>query len=627
MIGQAQQLSLHGIATCRLRVGEISGDLFAGGGGFSEGFKRANGRSPTFAVNHSKPAIEMHAANHPDSLHYRECVRKSRAKEIVGAYRLGWLHASPDCTYFSLARGAKPMRDTFIRALPWAVVKWMSETRARIVSMENVREIEKWGPCIVKRDRRGRPVLDREGRFQYVPDPKRIGQTYRRFIATMQGLGYQVETRIVNAADYGAPTKRRRWFLIARNDGEPIRWPEPTHGPGRAHPYRTAAECIDFSLACPSIFLTREEARAWKKATGQQIRRPLRPKTMARIAEGVRRYVIEMAEAAAAGSGPGPFIVRLGQHGGNGAYVNQIDEPLSTVTTKREHCIVAPALVRMNYGDKQVHDVKAPLPVILSGANHHALVSAFLAKHNGKTTGQGTTAPLDTITSRDTKAVVAVHLSKAHGHGWDKKSGSAIDKPLGTVVGKADDILVSAHLTKFRENSVGSDLRDPCPTITSGAGSKRPAGAAHAFGIVAAHVTKLNENSVGQDPRSPLDTVMAGATRFGMVAAFLEKYYRGAQGQDLRDPLHTSTARARFGLVTVQIDGETYAIADIGMRMLTPRELARCQGFPDSYVLTGTNAEQVARIGNSVPPHLAEAIVSANLDAAPAKPKRGRRAA
>jgi DNA (cytosine-5)-methyltransferase 1 len=578
-----RQLGIPGITPAGLPPGEVGGDLFAGGGGWSEGFRRANGGvSPMFAVNHCEAAIEMHAANHPDSRHFRECVWKARPEEIVGAWRLGWLHASPDCTFFSQARGAKPMRDRYIRALPWTVVRWMKATRARIVSMENVREIVKWGPTILLRDRRGRPILDADGRKQWVPDPKRIGQTYREFIGAIKRLGYQVETRELNACDYGAPTARKRWYLLARNDGLAITWPAPTHGPGRRKPYRTAAECIDFSIPAPSIFMTRAEARAWRKRTGQVIRRPLAAKTMARIAEGLRRYVIEAAADRARGKGPGPYLVHI-NHGDHGWFRGQeLDRPAPTVTGSRGLALVAPTMVQIGQRHgRGASSAGRPLKTIMP-TQREALVTAFLAKHNRGATGQEPTEPLHTITGRDTKALIATSLVKmTHG---DKQAFPA-GEPLRTIL----------------------------------------AGANH-HAVVAAHLTKFQQHGKGKRADAPLDTVMAGAPRFGVVAAFLAKYYRGATGQDAREPLHTATTHARFGVVTVEIEGETYAIVDIGMRMLTPRELARCQGFPDSYVLTGTQEQQIERIGNSVCPDVAAAIVAANLGTIAKAPRRRRAA-
>ncbi len=614
MIATAKQMQIQGVAG--LLPGEISIDLFAGGGGASLGIEWALGISPAEAVNHDEHAIAMHKANHPDTRHHRANVFVVDIDSVVEGRKVGLLHASPDCTYHSVARGGKPMRHKQIRTLPWVVVRWMAACAPRVVTMENVGEFIHWGPLIKKRDRHGNLMLDRDGEVQWVPDRKRRGKTFREFISQMRALGYAVEWRTLNAADYGAPTARRRFFLVARRDGLPICWPKKTHGPNCESPHRIAAECIDWSIPCPSIFLTRAEARAYRKATGIAMKRPLAEKTMRRIAEGVRRYVLDH---------PNPFIVRIGQTGGNGHYTQDLEHPLTTITTKAEHCLVVPLFAQINHGidsktreSNRVSDLRQPLGTI-TGSRGQAVVAAFLAKHNGGTVGQSAEKPLDTITCTDTKAVIAAslvkmrgtshsadpaapaptvsaggqhlglvacHLTKAHSHGWDKAAGKDAREPMGTIVGKNEDCMVAAHLTK------------------------------------------MNQNSVGQDPREPLDTVMAGATRFGVVAAFLQRYNSmGANVAPVDKPAPTITGVDRLGLVTVEIEGGTYAISDIGMRMFNPRELANCQGFPDSYLLTGSKKQQVERIGNSVCPHAAQALIAANLCLPVVeKPKRRRRA-
>lgn len=459
----------------------VAVDLFAGGGGASEGIRRALGRAPILAVNHDPAAIAMHAANHPNTVHLTESVFDVRPRSAVSS-SIDLLWASPDCTHFSRAKGGKP-RKKEIRALAWVVVKWAREAAPRVICLENVPEFVTWGP------------LDEHGH----PDKARAGETFREFVAALEGLGYAVGWRNLVAADYGAPTSRKRFFLVARRDGLPIVWPEPTHGPGREHPYRTAAACIDWSIPCPSIF---------------DRKKPLAVATQRRIAEGLRRYVL----------GGTPYVVRL-------------------PSGER----VAPYLTRTDMtSDGRLRGLGAPGEPLrtLTTANGHALVAAFLAKHYTGVVGHG------------------------------------VDRPLGTVTGQDHHSLVAAHLTKFYGTSTGATLDGPMPTVTAGAGG------GHA----------------------------------GLVAAVLCKYYgSGGQWQAIDEPLHTVVSKARFGLVTVTIDGEEYAIVDIGMRMLQPRELARAHGFADSYVLTGTKTEQVARIGNSVPVDLVAAVVRAQF----AAPYRG----
>ena len=484
-------------------------DLFCGGGGASLGVKWATGRCPDIAVDHNPAAIEMHAANHPKTIHLLTDVFEVDPRKTVKRREVELLWASPDCTHFSRAKGKAP-RSAKIRSLAWVVVEWAREVQPRIIAMENVPEFTTWGP-LYERMHFGLAEYDVPTEDQAClldqPIPERAGEFFRAFTDALNLAGYRLEWRTLRACDYGAPTTRERFFLVARCDGEPIAWPEPTHGSPKARarnpsllPWRTAAECIDWSIPCPSIFMTREEAKAWAKANHADgvPQRPLAEATQRRIAEGIRRYVLTAAK---------PFVMHL-THGG------------------------------------RVHDVDAP----------------------------EITRPLGTVTSVDHHSLVAAHLTRFHG----RSVGGEADSPLGTVTSHAHDGVVAAHLTKFYGTSTGSGLDEPVPTVTSG-GER-------------------------------------GGGHVGLVAAFLLKFYQeGGQWSDLAEPMHTIVTKARMGLVTVTIDGEEYAIVDIGMRMLAPHELARAQGFPDDYALTGTKADKIARIGNSVPPHLVAAVVRANL--------------
>lgn len=482
-------------------------DLFCGTGGMSVGIKQALGRSPVAAVNHSPQAIAAHLRNHPETKHFTEDIFAVRPLVAAAGREIDLLALAPDCTHHSRAKGGKP-RDNKSRSLAWVTLDWLRDVRPRIVLLENVPEFEAWGP-LYPSDHPNPKLRDR-------PIPERRGETFREFVASIRSCGYHVDWRCLVAADFGAPTSRKRLFLVARRDGLPIVWPTPTHGPGRAQPWRTAAECIDWSVPCPSIF-TRK--------------RPLAEATQRRIAAGLVRYVLE---------NPSPYIVCL-THGGR---LERGDEPLRTVTTANggERAVVAPVLVQTGYGERQGQaprclDVEAPLGTIVAGGNKHAVVAAWLAKHYSGEVGQGATRPLGTITAIDHHSLVAAHLTPFYG---SATSGKPIDAP---------------H-----------------PTVTTGGGR--------------------------------------GGGHSALVAAFLTKYYgEGSTSQGVDEPLHTIVTKARFGLVTVQIAGEEYAVVDIGMRMLTPRELARAQGFPEDYLLTGTKAQQIAGIGNSVCPPIAEAIV------------------
>lgn len=462
----AQQLRILGVAASALLPGEIGVDLFAGGGGWSEGFQRATGAPPAVAVNHDAHAIAIHAANHPETEHHREDVFEVDPIAATRGRPVGWLHGSPDCTHFSRAKGGKP-RSKNIRGLAWVLVKWAAAVAPRILSLENVAEFLTWGPL----DDAGQPIKER------------AGETFAEFVAQLRALGYAVEWRVLNAADFGASTARRRLYLVARRDGLSIRWPEPTHGPGRKFPQGTAAQCIDWEDLGRSIF---------------ERDRPLADATCRRIAAGVVRFVLGARR---------PFLVQTGY----GERAGQAPRCMS---------------------------IDAPLGTVVAAGSKHALVSAFLAKH------------------------------------YTGVIGSDLRQPLGTVTATDHHSLVAAHLVKFYGTSTGADVRAPLGTITAG----------------------------------------AGGGHHGLVAAFLTKYYgEGSTAQALDEPLHTIVSRARFGLVVMPIDGADYVLADLRLRMLRSDELARAQGFGPDYRLHGTERDRIARIGNSVCPPVAEAIVRANL--------------
>lgn len=489
----------------RISADELIIDSFAGGGGASTGIELALGRSPDIAINHDAEALALHAANHPSTRHYCESVWDVDPVEVTAGRRVGLAWFSPDCKHFSKAKGGKPVEKA-IRGLAWVAVKWAKTVRPRVICIENVEEFADWGP------------LADDGR----PCPMRKGHTFRRFVRQLSNCGYTVDWQEIRACDYGAPTIRKRLFLIARCDGQPIVWPEPTHGRGLL-PYRTAAECIDWSIPCPSIF---------------ERSRPLAENTLRRIARGIQRYVVEAAE---------PYIVRIGQTGhGDAGKVRGVSEPLSTVTSKAEHLLVSPTLIEIGYGEApgqapRVPGLGKPLGTVVAGGGKHALVAAFLAKHYG--------------------GVV----------------GSPMDDPMHTVTATDHNALVTSHLLK---------LRGTCKD--------------------------------GQPVTAPMPTICAGGTHVAEVRAFLLAYYGTEQAPRLGGPLPTVTTRDRFGLVTVH--GTEYAIVDIGMRMLEPRELYRAQGFPDEYRIDIehggkrlSKAAQVRMCGNSVCPPAARAIVAAQF--------------
>ena len=472
---------------------ELVVDLFAGGGGASTGIEQAIGRPVDIAVNHDPEAVSLHTANHPQTRHFCSDVFEVDPLTVTEGQPVGLLWASPDCKHFSKAKGGKPVSKK-IRGLAWVVIKWAKLAKPRVICLENVEEFQTWGP------------LGPDNR----PCPERKGLTFQRWKKQLENLGYKVEHRELRACDYGAPTIRKRLFLVARCDGLPIVWPTPTHAkpdakgkvPAGMKPWRTAADCIDWSIPAPSIF---------------ERDKPLADATCRRIAKGIMRYVVEAEQ---------PFIVPG----------------------------VAATLVQTGYGERpgqapRVPGLDKPLGTVVAGQKH-ALVQAFLAKHYTGVVGHELTKPTGTVTTADHHSLVTANLIHM-GHGEGKEGG------------------------------------------------KR-----WSHGI--------------RDVQDPLNTITAQGAAAGLVNAFLVKYYgNDKDGQDLPEPLHTIPTRDRFGLVMVK--GEPYAIVDIGLRMLTPRELYRAQGFPDSYVIdTGaagepiTKTAQVRMCGNSVCPPLSHALVKAN---------------
>lgn len=703
---------------------EIIVDLFAGGGGVSEGVEMALGFPPHVAVNHNDNALSMHRANHPFTRHHIADVFEICPKGVVAFHRrpVGALHLSPDCTHHSQASGGQP-RDRKIRALSWVAVRWAGQVKPRVITLENVKQILKWGPLIAKRDKatgrviklvtetvkgkkKTRQVVAEPGervplQEQFlVPDPKRAGQTWQRFVRILEGMGYKIETRKIIAADLGAGTTRERLYMIGRCDGQPIIWPTPSRAktPAKGQKrWKPASESIDWSIPCPSIF---------------ERKKPLAPATMKRIAKGMKRYVLDSAD---------PFIVPIAHYNGSEP-VHSVREPLRTVTAFPKggtFAVAAPTIVPATHqGDHRVHDPKDPLPTITAAHRGELMACAATLIQAAHGDGQPGRAqrwgegcrdiqePIGTITASGGHAIAAATLVQT---GYGEREGQAprcmdIDQPLGTLVGTGKHALASAHLVKFRADSIGTSIDDPVPTITSGAGAKRPAGAAHALGLstaylmqanggfcttpghdtrepmstitnsgsqqqlVTAHLATLRRNCDGRGADEPLATITAGAEHHAViaahlvtntsghpgaeiggpiptittgghhalveyrlspedeagalrVAAFLMEYYsEGGQWSDLRDPLNTITTKDRLALVTVTIQGTPYVIVDIGLRMLTPRELYRAQGFREDYIIDFghdgrkfTKDQQVRMVGNSVPPDVIAAIYRANL--------------
>lgn len=568
---------------------ELIVDSFAGGGGASLGIEAALGRPVDIAINHDPDAIDMHQTNHPGCRHLTEDLWKIDPHKATRSQAVGLLWASPDCTHFSRAKGGKPAVKKHIRSLAWIVVKWAKEKRPRVIMLENVREFQDWGPLVQMEDTDGTALGANPTRVvRWMPCPKRKGLTFKRWVAELRRLGYVVEWKVLNASEYGAPTHRRRLFLIARCDGKPIVWPEPTHGPGRI-PYRTAAECIDWSIPCPSIFLSAKEG----KQLG--VIRPLADKTMRRIAMGLKRYVLD---------NPKPF--RGDSHG------TPATDPLPTITAGAGSARPAGAAHALGmaavhltrfYGNSVGQESDKPAPTQCE-QGHTGIVAAHLTQYFGGMVGKPLTEPVPTVTSIDHNGVVAAHLVQYNQEKTENcVRGQRADAPVNTIPTENRFSLVAANLVHLNHGQKQcSGVDEPNRAVTAQGN--------HAA-IVTAWLLKNNAGSFGQSPEDPLHTVTTGG-RFAAVYAWLMKYFGTAVGQPCDDPLHTVTGKDRFGVVTVTVEGQRYVIADVGMRMLTPRELARAQGFPDDYELTGSKANQVAKIGNSVCPVMAEVLVRAN---------------
>ncbi len=537
--------------------GELIVDLFAGGGGASEGIETALGVAVDIAINHDPEAIAMHQANHPRTTHYVSDVFEVDPIIATGGRPVGILWASPDCKHFSKAKGGKPVSKK-IRSLAWVVVKWARAVRPRIIHLENVEEFQTWGP-----------VLD-SGK----PCPDRKGETFQQWVEALRKEGYAVEWREMRACDYGAPTIRKRLFVIARRDGNPIIWAKPTHAKhasaGRDE-WRTAAECIDWAIPSRSIF---------------ERDRPLVAKTCKRLARGVWRHTLNSAK---------PFIVPITRTSDTLAGAS-VDEPMRTITTSK--------------------------------GGEFALATLFIAPLRGTSPAHTSTHP--------------------------------VDAPLSTVSGGGTHhALVAAHIVKFRGDSLGHPASDPLPTVTAGGDMARPAGAAHALGLLTAHLEQANGGfyaGEGRDLREPVSTVLQSGSHQQLVTACLIKYYgTEREGVSLREPMHTIPTKDRMGLVEVVKVPATilspemlrkakrvaefmrthlpehfpdpvdvillgdYALVDLQLRMLVPRELARAQGFHDSYIIDHgadgrrlPKSSQVRMIGNSVCPPMARALVAAN---------------
>ena len=526
-------------------------DNFAGGGGASTGIELATGRAVDAAINHDPDAILMHQTNHPQTRHYCESVWDVDPWEVTRGRPVGLAWFSPDCKHFSKAKGSKPV-DRNIRGLAWIVLKWAGTVKPRVIILENVEEFQTWGPV-----RKGKPVKSRRG------------ETFRKWKEQLQALGYEIDHRELVAADYGAPTIRKRFFLISRCDGKPIIWPERTHAPkdseevknGKCKPWRGAAEIIDWTIPCPSIFDTTDEI---KEKYGIRAIRPLAVNTQKRIARGIEKFVLQNKE---------PFIVPIGygERKGQAPRVHDIKEPVSTVVSSGKQYLcqpeLSPFIVQVNHKGEQFR-------------------------------GQELKEPIPTITGK-------------HGYGLATPVMTAI------AVSKAEQCLAMPSLIQYHteqsERVRGQGMDEPIMTLD----------AANRYGLSVAFLSKFYKTGIGQEPEEPLHTVTTSAGHFGVVTVKMSQSEMNLHHwNEVRELLNAycGYAIAEDEILLLDVNGTLYFISDIGLRMLTPRELYAANGFPPDYIIdhdyTGKaygKTKQVARCGNAVPPPFAEALVRANL--------------
>lgn len=607
---------------------EIIVDNFAGGGGASTGIELAIGRSVDIAINHDENAVAMHTTNHPQTLHYCESVFDINPPSATSGLPVGLAWFSPDCRHFSKAKGGTPVEKA-IRGLAWIVIRWALTVQPRVMMLENVEEFRTWGPLLASEMR---------------PDPERVGETFKAFVSILSsgispnhpaltecceflsikpgspqaqklaaGLGYAVEHRELRACDFGAPTIRKRFFMVMRCDGKAICWPEPTHGDpktssvksGALKPWRTAAECIDWSIPCPSIF---------------DRKKPLAANTMRRIARGIERFVVNSAK---------PFIVKCNHTSTKTNYDcfrgQSLDEPTQTITKKHGFAVAVPHLTKFRTGATG-QEVTEPVPTVTAGTskrpggNGHALgiveaaISPFIGRQFGGSVGHRADEPSATVTAGGggKSQLVSTTLIQM---GYGERVGQAprilqIGKPLGTVTAGGNKFaVVAANLVKhFGGNYTGAGigLDEPTHTVTT----------TDHHALITSSVIKMRGTNIGQPTDTPLQTVTAGGLHFGEVRTMLaENDYDEHRAGQVAAFLH------EYGISEfVTIKGVLYRIVDIGMRMLQPRELYRAQGFPEWYIIDRdyrgvkyAKDKQVARCGNAVPPPFAEALVRANL--------------
>lgn len=581
--------------------GEIIVDNFAGGGGASSGIELALGRIVNAAINHDPAAILMHKTNHPYTEHYQASVWDINPREVCRGRPVALAWFSPDCKHFSKAKGAA-LVDKHIRGLAWITLRWAGTVRPRVIILENVEEFQTWGPV-----RKGKPVK------------KNAGQTFQKFIKQLRDLGYKVEWRELVAADYGAPTTRKRFVLIARCDGRPICWPEPTHAPrdsdavksGRCLPWRSAAEIIDWSLPCPSIFDTKAEI---KEKYGLTAVRPLANNTMRRIIRGVDKFTIKSGE---------PFIVPsgYGERAGQAPLVHDSKEPLPTAVGKGKHAVCDPILAPVtvtNTSNSVGATAGDPVHTVTTAGNQMLVTPNLMCI--GQTGGgdriRDIREPAPTTVSKQEACLTAASLIQYHTEQTEGVRASGLGGPINTVDASNRYGLTCANLVEYYTGGRPLDARDPMHTVTS---HDREA-------LVAAHVVKFKRDEVGTSPMDPVPTQTSSGV-FAVCKVHLVKIRPEDNGNlqhwpEIRSLLnqHCGYQMADDDILLLEIGMQLYYIADIGLRMLSPRELYNAMGFPPDYIIDRDylgrpypKNEQVARCGNAVCPPMAAAVVRANF--------------
>lgn len=571
-------------------------DNFAGGGGASTGIELACGRPVTIAINHDPDAILLHKTNHPYTEHLQASVWDVDPVEVCRGRKVGLAWFSPDCKHFSKAKGAA-LVDRNIRGLAWIVLRWAGTVRPDVILLENVEEFVTWGPV-----RKGKPVKSK------------AGQTFRQWKRQLEDLGYAVEHRVLIAADYGAPTTRKRFVLVARCDERPIVWPERTHAPrnspevkaGKLKPWRSAAEIIDWSIPGYSIFQTKEEI---KQKYGMTVVRPLAENTLRRVIRGVDKFTLRSGE---------PFLVPTGygERNGQAPRVHDINEPMPTVVGAGKHQLADPLLAPFTATNTS-NSVGAPAcdPVhTVTTAGNQMLIAPHLVECNHSGGGHIADArePYKTITARHTGGIVAANLIQYHTEKTENVRANGLEAPINTVDASNRYGFVSANLVEYYTAGRPLDVSAPMHTVTS---HDREA-------LVTANITESKGQDIGQDCRKPLRTITASAGEFAVVRVTLSQ--TGGMGfwPQVRELLNRFCGYnlADNECLVLMIGDVGYYIADITLRMLTPRELYNAMGFPPDYQIEHDylgnaypKSKQVARCGNAVCPPMAEAVVRANL--------------